>query len=1779
MNRGFLENMSSVKKKQLWIILYLLYFLYPLTDTFVQKCDNISDNCQCHSTFVNYYYELKGQKNITKNCLKMFTRKLNWSDAEMTCKLEYSHLLNDRMDRSFFQEFESKGINLIWVGIKKMSGFYLSLSDQPSLYKESFREWGKKWDDEEPLYDCVALDISAGHLVTHPCSTELEFVCQNNGFPVYPVTETLACPDDWVFVYHLPVNRKKCIKGFKRNKIIDDATETCSDLGSTVADLEDYFSMYNYLSSLNITGYGEVENGTEACVTKIIQSLLGNSIKSNVRLDCTDKLFVCEQDSRNISLSAKILPEISESFLSSDGSKNHLTCDVSLNGKSMSGMVNMLHFMWFKNGIPIAMDSHLFQVGFYPDPIKVLLSPVTSQGTYKCGVLTEGLQDLILSPEVDYFYSDVSTYILTLQGNAKELKYQDFSKIAFRRFRSNLNQSMASFTRDITSLVPDVKWDFQESWYDGNNATIKMLLYIDRNESLFTVIQNETESYQILQKYFVERKLISEKWDKFSMKLQSGDVCFEENVPPFKSSYKDVLLWKDTIQTKSAVSEPLCLNGWRLVTRKCKPCISFGARWLPFNYSMCTSYQLSIKDLEPKCPEGFKPLEQNFCYAIHRTKHTLEEAEGICLNKSSFFMDLKILKNTRIFSELEFSKYWFSEKLGFMNFQTSVKKHIFGKFQLKSYLNLNNKNSSANCVSVNVLNGIPVYDFADCKDSDKLAFVCIHQPLELLESIIFSRSWYKFSHQNACYYIDYKKKTWTEANESCQNIPVKSNLLKSIRNVEDYTLFKVLLHTLTPVDKEYSWWINMLQDMDSLKWLSTPEQSMTYVDWAPHTNFYREKAGGVLTTNSVFKNRKIQWSLKDLSTKEKSICEMQNCIDNRPTLVYIEDRTLIDLSSTKDYLDAIVNFRLHCVPSGWFVADSMVWLKDGIPVLSEPNSNQLVLTVKPYADLENIFDFQGYYWCSVAQEKSVKRVFSPKILFRLPGLHTFVLYMKLKVPDNSTCSNELSLKLPLIYKLNQYIHKTLSFGDFLPLLLRNASCINSELHCYAHIHIQKEHGSEARVLDMIKTCINYENEEMVELLKGFQLNRKEVFVRSTVSCLSEKTYYSGYNITWPAISLGQTTLPEEVCITEEGYSLQRTCLGDFNTGAFWSSLEKNCAPVQSNLTLTLHRLSKTTITEDNILNSSLDMQNLTTTSGDISPADIQYVAQILKNMANVPSIEPKVLRSVVSTVDTVIDVELSDSNKRQISSIVSNKISAAVENIASNVQTNGQSIKESGKNIALSVDPLNSEVNLIPTGGVLECWNSNVTTLFNDSDEHVYDQFHTFEAAVILPENLLTLKQQENVTEMVIIVRKNINFVENVEVVSPIIDVSMGREPVYDVDPPVKMMFKVPEVSAMKRDFSLACVFWDRTLNNNRGDWSYKGCISNFIGSTLVQCFCDHLTSFAVILELKPGSEIHKVHADILSTITYIGCSLSIFGLGMIILTFILFRKWRKDSKHKMLFHLSLALICFLLLFLFGIMKKEPKYGCITIAVFLHYFMLASFAWMLVEAFMQYLSLVKVIGTYIPGLMQKAMLFGWGTPLLIVGITLGVNHHLYDSGGKYCWLADDVFYFAVAGPVLAMLVSNFVIFGLILYSNTCGRQTKYLRTNQNERQETMARAKAVFCVSVLLGLSWIFGFLAIDDAKLTFQYLFAITTTLQGFFIFVFFVLRQKSTRDLWLNLMTSSQTPEISRISHNTAGTEIASRLTHNGITPKNSTCHGIQNRISKVAFKARLSYISFQG
>ena len=52
-----------------------------------------------------------------------------------------------------------------------------------------------------------------------------------------------------------------------------------------------------------------------------------------------------------------------------------------------------------------------------------------------------------------------------------------------------------------------------------------------------------------------------------------------------------------------------------------------------------------------------------------------------------------------------------------------------------------------------------------------------------------------------------------------------------------------------------------------------------------------------------------------------------------------------------------------------------------------------------------------------------------------------------------------------------------------------------------------------------------------------------------------------------------------------------------------------------------------------------------------------------------------------------------------------------------------------------------------------------------------------------------------------------------------------------------------------------------------------------------------------------------------------------------------------------------------------------------------------------------------------------------------------------------------------------------------------------------------------------LGLTWVFGFFAIEDARIVFQYLFCIFNALQGFLIFIFHNLREPAVRRAWMGL------------------------------------------------------------
>lgn len=57
----------------------------------------------------------------------------------------------------------------------------------------------------------------------------------------------------------------------------------------------------------------------------------------------------------------------------------------------------------------------------------------------------------------------------------------------------------------------------------------------------------------------------------------------------------------------------------------------------------------------------------------------------------------------------------------------------------------------------------------------------------------------------------------------------------------------------------------------------------------------------------------------------------------------------------------------------------------------------------------------------------------------------------------------------------------------------------------------------------------------------------------------------------------------------------------------------------------------------------------------------------------------------------------------------------------------------------------------------------------------------------------------------------------------------------------------------------------------------------------------------------------------------------------------------------------------------------------------------------------------------------------------------------------------------------------------------------------------------IIAVLVLFGVTWVFGALTVQKRHELFEFLFVVSNSLQGFYVFVFFVVLAKETRELWL--------------------------------------------------------------
>uniref|UniRef100_A0A8C3PJD0 Adhesion G protein-coupled receptor D1 n=1 Tax=Calidris pygmaea TaxID=425635 RepID=A0A8C3PJD0_9CHAR len=327
----------------------------------------------------------------------------------------------------------------------------------------------------------------------------------------------------------------------------------------------------------------------------------------------------------------------------------------------------------------------------------------------------------------------------------------------------------------------------------------------------------------------------------------------------------------------------------------------------------------------------------------------------------------------------------------------------------------------------------------------------------------------------------------------------------------------------------------------------------------------------------------------------------------------------------------------------------------------------------------------------------------------------------------------------------------------------------------------------------------------------------------------------------------------------------------------------------------------------------------------------------------------------------------------------------------------------------------------------------------------------------------------------------------------------------------IQLTHKLLQTNSIVFHFCVLC-------SNGTGVWSNEGCVRESGDLNYSVCLCNHLTNFAILMQVVP-LKLTREHQVALSSITYIGCALSIFCLMITLVTFAVLSSVStiRNQRYHIHANLSFAVLVAQILLLTSFQFSPGTVPCKILAILLHFFFLSAFAWMLVEGFHLYSMVIKVFGSE-----ESKHLYYYG---------IGWGKHLVAACFN-CWLSlEDGAIWAFVAPALFVILVNIGI--LIAVTRVISRISADNYKVHGDANAFKLTAKAVAVLLPILGSSWIFGILAVNAHALVFQYIFAVFNSLQGFFMFLFHCLLNSEVRAAFKHKtkvwsLTSSSTRNI---------------------------------------------------
>ncbi|XP_073698020.1 adhesion G protein-coupled receptor E1-like [Garra rufa] len=343
----------------------------------------------------------------------------------------------------------------------------------------------------------------------------------------------------------------------------------------------------------------------------------------------------------------------------------------------------------------------------------------------------------------------------------------------------------------------------------------------------------------------------------------------------------------------------------------------------------------------------------------------------------------------------------------------------------------------------------------------------------------------------------------------------------------------------------------------------------------------------------------------------------------------------------------------------------------------------------------------------------------------------------------------------------------------------------------------------------------------------------------------------------------------------------------------------------------------------------------------------------------------------------------------------------------------------------------------------------------------------------------------------------------NKTMMSTVISVTLPKTTNTKLTKPVNFTFK--HIREFDPSGSLSCVYW------NISEWIVDGCSVLETNSSYTVCSCDHLSTFALIMQINRPPESDS-QMDLLNLVCVI-VGLVFFILAL--LSFVLCQ-WSPGVNNVARINICISLLLAHLLFLltqqFLSVIRPQQVLCAVISGLLHFLFLSGFVWMFIEAVMLFICVrnLSKISSRKKELLSSGYLcvIGYLVALVVVCVSVGLVPEGY--GSEQCWIKmDKGFIWSFLGPVCIILASNMILFIKIVISLSSA--LKNLNAEVSQMKQTKILVFKTLAQFVVLGCSWILGFFTNDSKVL--EILFLILNSQQGTFIFLIYCVLNNEVR------------------------------------------------------------------